>query len=83
MLRRKDYKDDEKFKKTRYAQRKRFYAKTAYSSNYGKHYTKEEIDIIINHTYPDTTISEMLGRSVNSIRKARYRYKNYTNGLNF
>lgn len=75
MLRRKDYKDEEKFKKTRYAQRKRFYAKTANSVNCKKHYTNDEIQMIINHSMTDSELSVVLGRSVNSIRKVRYRYK--------
>ena len=72
-MRKADYKDLDKYRAAKRNQRKRFYAKTAYSANYKKRYTLEEYKIILDHELPDMELSRILGRSVNSIQKVRYR----------
>lgn len=72
-MRKSDYKDIERYRELKRNQLKRFYAKTSYSSNYKKRYTAEEYKMIVDHNLTDMEISSLLGRSVNSIRKVRYR----------
>ena len=75
MLRRSNYKDMEKYRKTRNAQKRRYYHKTAFSENSKKHYRADELSMILEHKYTDSELSILLGRSVGSIQTKRRRLK--------
>lgn len=49
------------------------YRQTSYAENYRKPWTEQEIEIVMAHEFPDRTISEMIGRSVQSIQIVRCR----------
>ena len=68
------YKDLEKYKKTRYNQRKRYYAKTAFRTKY-RYWTKEEEDAVIAHKISDTELSDKINRSVTAIQNKRRELK--------
>lgn len=55
----------------RYLERKEYYEKTAYSSNYGKTWTDEELEMVMKHEITDSELSQKLGRSVASIQMKR------------
>lgn len=69
------YKDMEKFKNTRNAQKRRYYGRTSNAKNSGNPWTEDEIDLIIAHEKTDTELSNILGRSVRSIQNKRCRIK--------
>lgn len=75
MLRKSGYKDLEKYRKTRNAQKKRYYQKTTFSENSKKHYRPDELALILEHSYTDMELSKILGRSVGSIQTKRRRLK--------
>ena len=71
--RKKRYKDMERFRETRYSQRKRYYAKTA---GYTPHpWTLEEDKLVLEHSVTDTALSQIIGRSVSAIQHRRCRLK--------
>lgn len=71
--RKKDYKDMEKFVKTRNAQRNRYYAKTAiYEPN---RWTSKQDKLVLEHTISDTESSALIGHSVKAIQIHRCRLK--------
>ena len=59
----------------RYANRKRYYDKTAYSPCYYRKWTQAEIDAVLDHNMTDSELSAQIGRSVASIQRIRNRYK--------
>ena len=72
-LKKSTYKDMEKYKKTRNAQTKRYYAKTAKYAR--RRWTEEEDDAVLRHDITDTELSEKISRSVHSIQDRRVRLK--------
>lgn len=67
------YVDMKKYRKTRNAQRKRYYKKTA---NYEKRsWTEEENKRVLDHNISDTELSSEIKRSVQSIQIQRSRLK--------
>lgn len=73
--RRKDYKDMERYAKTRAAQRERYYGTT--SNIYPpRPWTAEEDEKILAHLTTDSKLSEELKRSVAAIQLRRFRLKN-------
>jgi len=60
----------------RYAGKKRYYQKTMNALNSGAPWTTDEIKLVIEHKISDSELSSMLGRSVISIQKIRWKYKN-------
>jgi len=72
---RKSYRDMEKFRETKRAQKKRYYAKTQNAKNKYKRWKPSELQLVIEHKITDTQLSELLGRSVASIQIARGNYK--------
>ena len=70
MVNRKDwYSDMDKFKKTRNAQRLRYYRKT---QGYGRRlWTSEEIDLVMTSSITDMDLSEVIKRSVQAIQVKR------------
>ena len=65
------YKDMEKFRNTRNAQKRRYYGKTSNAKNSRKPWTEDEIDLIIEHNKTDTELAGILGRSVRAIQAKR------------
>ncbi|MCD7847918.1 MAG: hypothetical protein LUG49_07850 [Oscillospiraceae bacterium] len=54
--------------------RKRYYAKTSYL--YSRHpWTEEECRLVLEHSIPDSELSEKLGRSLKGIQEKRRRLK--------
>lgn len=71
MLRKKFYKDMDRFRRTANAQRKRYYARTANAKNGHQRWTEKEIEIVMAHEKPDREISAEIGRSVQAIQVMR------------
>ena len=71
MNRKKGYKNIEKWRETCHKQRLKYYRKTACAENHRKHWTKEEIEIVMAHELPDHIISKIIGRSVEAIQVKR------------
>lgn len=68
-LRGKLYRDKDKLRATRNAQRRRYYAKTA---NYTpRAWTDAEMGLLFNNDMTDTELSAYVGRSVSAIQKKR------------
>ncbi|MCD8006000.1 MAG: hypothetical protein LUF29_03355 [Oscillospiraceae bacterium] len=54
--------------------RKKYYSKTSYL--YNRHaWTEEEIKMVMEHTIPDSELSEKIGRSIKAIQEKRRRLK--------
>lgn len=76
MLRKSEYRDMEKFKRTKREQQKRYYRKTQDAPNRNKRWTEEETAMIMNvRDMTDTELSRVLGRSVKSILAKRHKTK--------
>ena len=73
MLRKSNYRDMEKYKKTKREQQKRYYHKTQDAPNSKNYWTDEETEMIMNKTVSDTELSHILGRSVKAIQRKRHR----------
>lgn len=58
-----------------YAEKRKYYRKTAFNVNYKQRFSDEEIDMIINHEIPDSELSKKIGRSVQSIQIKRSRLR--------
>lgn len=71
LLRKQNYKDLNKWRKSKNRQRKRYYRKTQNAKNSGRPWTKEEIKIVMEHDMTDTEISNLIGRSVAAIQNRR------------
>lgn len=67
MLRKKDYRDLQKWKNTARLQRKRYYAKTALYAP--RPWTSKEEQLVLEHTIPDSELSPLIQRSVAAIQK--------------
>ena len=66
------YVDKERFRKTRNAQRKRYYQKT--QKYIGRRlWTPEEDKLVLMHKYSDTELSSKIQRSVSAIQQRRWR----------
>lgn len=64
------YANKNRYNKTRYEQRKRYYQKT---QNYAsKRWTDEEDILVMKHELSDVELSEKLRRSVGAIQARRY-----------
>lgn len=71
--RRKRYKDMEKFRKTRNAQRKRYYDKTSIYPP--SRWTAEQDEKVLEHSITDSELSKIIGHSVRAIQHRRSRLK--------
>ena len=71
MNRKSNYKNIEKWREACNRQRRRNYSQTAYSKNHCKRWSDKEIEIVMLHEVPDRMISEIIGRSVESIQYKR------------
>jgi len=72
-LRSKFYSDKEKLRKTRNAQRKRYYKQT--QGNKPRKWTDEEIELILESEITDKELANLLSRSIQSIQMKRHREK--------
>lgn len=75
MLRKSEYKDLEKYKKTKREQEKRYYGKTQDALNSRKYWTPREIKMIMAKNMSDRELSQILGRSMKAIQVKRYKIK--------
>lgn len=75
MLRKSEYKDLEKYKKTKREQEKRYYGKTQDVLNSRKYWTPREIKMIMAKNMSDRELSQILGRSMKAIQVKRYKIK--------
>ncbi len=75
MLRKSNYRDMEKYKKTKREQQKRYYHKTQDAPNKRKRWADEETELIIKHEISDTELSKLLKRSVKAIQLRRHRFR--------
>lgn len=71
----KRYNNLEKRRLYRNIQRKRNYNKTAYAKNHRKPFTDYEDTLILDHAITDIELSNLIGRSVQSIQFRRCRLK--------
>lgn len=69
--RKEDYVDMEKYRKTRYAQRKRYYSKTANKYEQRK-WTENEDKKVLAREKTDSELSREIKRSVAAIQNRRY-----------
>lgn len=75
MLRKKFYKDMDKFRRTRNAQKHRYYGKTQNAANRCMSWTENELDAIMRKEKTDMEISAEIGRSVKAIQVMRCKMK--------
>ena len=71
--RKNQYRDMEKFLKTRNAQRQKYYDKTAIYEP--SHWTIEQDKMVLEHTIPDSELSPKIKHSVRAIQHRRCRLK--------
>ena len=71
--RKNNYRDMEKFKKTRNAQKQRYYNQTAIYKP--SHWTFEQDMMVLEHTIPDSELSSIIKHSVRAIQHRRCRLK--------
>ena len=69
-LRSKEYRDKEKLRKTRNAQRKRYYRQT--QGNKPKRWSEDEIQMVLDKPVTDRELSELMNRSMQSIQLKRH-----------
>ena len=69
------YKDMEKYRATRNAQKNRYFSRTTYAENRRQQWTIQELNIIMAHEKSDMEISKEIGRSVRAIQEMRHRAK--------
>lgn len=75
MKRRKEYKDQDRFRRYRNAYKQRYADKRNFSDRKGKRWTQQEIEIVLAHEMTDTEIAKMLKRSILSIQTKRCKVK--------
>jgi len=75
MLKKQNYKDLNKWRKSKNRQRKRYYRKTQNAENSQSVWTKEDEDLVMAHSMSDTELSGLIGRSVGAIQKRRHNIK--------
>ena len=56
----------------RYAGKKRYYQKTQNATNGNKRYDTADEELVFNHDIPDSELSALIGRSVQSIQVKRH-----------
>ena len=72
MNRKREYKDLDKWVKTKKRQAKRYYKKHSQNATNSKQgYTIEEINMIMQHEISDVELSKKIGRSVRAIQVKR------------
>lgn len=65
-----------KYPEKRNKDRRRYYAQFTDAENRRDRWALKEIDMVLKHDIPDRELAEKLGRSVQSIQTARWRYGN-------
>ncbi|MBR0575714.1 hypothetical protein KCG48_05080 [Proteiniclasticum sp. BAD-10] len=79
VLRQDKYADMAQFRKTRNAQRHRYYAKTSGYSR--RQWTQEEMTLVMDRSLSDSELSEKIGRGVRAIQIKRNRMKKAALGV--
>lgn len=75
MNRKSDYKDIDRFRKTRNAQKRRYYGRTTNSENSRQAWTLQDLQRVMEHDVSDMQLSAEIGRSVAAIQVMRHRQK--------
>ena len=75
MLRKSEYRDVEKWRKTKRKQQNRYYAQTSTGKGMPRWSSNEDY-IVLRHEKPDREIAKQIGRSVAAIQKRRHDLKN-------
>lgn len=73
MLRKSQYRDMEKFKRTKREQHARYYHRTQDAPNSRQRWTCEEIELLMQKSMPDRELSEKIGRSMKAIITKRHK----------
>lgn len=73
------YADMDKYSKTRHAQKQRYYNKTAIYEP--SNWTLEHDKMVLEHTIPDSELSEKIKHSVRAIQLRRCRLKKLLKGM--
>ena len=60
--------------KIRYQGKKRYYQKFQGAYNHRQRWTNSHINLALAHVIPDSELSELIGRSLAAIQKARWFY---------
>ena len=76
MLRKEKYRDMNKYRETRNAQKLRYFRKTQGGENTGKKWTRDDIVMIMESRITDTELAHSIGRSVGAIQTMRSKIKN-------
>lgn len=73
------YKDEQKYKDYRNRYKRKYHERNDFSNaaSLGRHYTKEEREIIMKHEIPDREIAAMLERSIRAIQGMRFKIKKH------
>lgn len=75
MLRKSNYRDLDKWRKTKREQKKRYYEKTRNGRNHRQRWAMREINMVMEHKITDTELATLIGRSVGSIQIMRSKQK--------
>lgn len=75
MNRKKYYRDMDRYRETRNAQKRRYYGRTQKSMNSGQSWTPYEIKRVMEHDVTDMQLSKEIGRSVAAIQCMRTKLK--------
>lgn len=58
----------------RYADRRKYYRKTAFAANSRQRWTLKEIEMVLEHRVSDSELAAEIGRSVQAIQLVRHRH---------
>lgn len=73
--RKKNYKDQKLASKTWMEQKRRYYNRRRFGDGRRRSWTDEEIVAVLKHEKSDTELAKDLGRSVQAVQQARYRFR--------
>lgn len=78
MIRKDKYKDIDKYRNTRNAQKRRYYSRTQCGRN---PWTFRQDMMVLEHSMTDTELSAVIGHSVKAIQERRHRLKKDSAGV--
>ena len=76
MLKKDNYKDLDKWRKTKKKQKQKYYSKSRNAENRFQPWSEKDIELVMEHKFSDTQLSVMIGRSVQAIQTQRSKQKN-------
>lgn len=74
-LRKKGYRDMDKFRRTRNRQKRRYAQRTGSGQYSPRPWNVKEDEIVLKHAMPDRKIAEFLHRSVQAVQTRRWKLK--------